>query len=118
LVLDLVIRDPQWLAGFTGGEGCFFVNITKSNTHSLGYQVTLKFQLTQHSRDLQLMMNLVEYFNCGILYNHKTKEAVDYIVVKFSDLTWLTGWLAAFLLLPDYCCVVRQEQEEEQPPAT
>ena len=46
----------------------FFVNTTMSNTHLLGYQVRLKFQLTQHSRDEQLMRSLVRYFDCGNLY--------------------------------------------------
>lgn len=50
LVVDQVIRDPHWLAGFTPAEGCFFVNTTKSKTHSSGYQVRLRFQLTQHGR--------------------------------------------------------------------
>jgi len=65
----------------------FFVNITKSNTHSPGYQVRLRFQLTQHCRDEQLMKSLVEYFDCGNLYFGNTKEAVDYCVEKYSDLT-------------------------------
>ena len=29
------IKDPNWLAGFTSGEGCFFINIKKSKTTKL-----------------------------------------------------------------------------------
>lgn len=43
------IPDPNWLAGFTNGEGCFFIGIRKSSALKLGGQIILKFQLTQHS---------------------------------------------------------------------
>lgn len=58
--------DPYWLAGFSSGErvACFMITITQSNTCSLGFQVYLDFQLTQHSIDEQLMKNLIIYFEC------------------------------------------------------
>ena len=52
---DIGILDPYWLVWFVEGEGCFFVDIYKSKTHKIGYQVKLKFQITQHSRDYLLM---------------------------------------------------------------
>ncbi len=63
--------DPYWLVGFTTGEGCFFVDIFPSKTYKAGYQVKLKFQLTQHKRDEQLMKSLIEYFDCGNLYKDR-----------------------------------------------
>jgi hypothetical protein len=48
-VEDQVIKDPYWLAGFIEGEGCFLVDIFKSSFVKSGYQVKLKFILTQHS---------------------------------------------------------------------
>ena len=60
-VIDRVIRDPQWVAGFTSGEGCLLVIITKSLT-KIGFRVLLTFQLTQHSRDEQLLRSFIEYF--------------------------------------------------------
>jgi hypothetical protein len=61
-VLDYKIKDPHWLAGFTTGEGCFFIKITSSSSHRLGFQVLLVFELTQPaSRDEQLMGSLVDY---------------------------------------------------------
>ena len=32
LILDPKITNPHWLAGFTSGEGCFLIKITKSST--------------------------------------------------------------------------------------
>lgn len=45
--------DPHWVVGFTSGEGCFSVKITKSLTVKTGFQVQLRFQITQHSLRLQ-----------------------------------------------------------------
>ena len=39
------IKYPNWLAGFTSGEGCFLIGIQARNSSSLGYQVYLEFKL-------------------------------------------------------------------------
>lgn len=85
-VLNSEIKDPHWLAGFTSGEGCFLVNIINSSSCRLGFQVKLVFQLTQHTRDIALMESLINYLDVygnTIFY----REAVDFRVTKFSDLT-------------------------------
>ena len=79
-----LIIDPQWLAGFISAESCFSVSIVKSQNVKLGYQVQLRFRLTQHIRDLQLMESLVGYLGGSVI---KSKEAVDLHVAKLSDLT-------------------------------
>lgn len=56
---SMLICDPQWLAGFTSGVGCLIVTIRKSSTHRVGLQVELVFQINQHFRDEQLIINLV-----------------------------------------------------------
>jgi hypothetical protein len=60
-VEDILIRDPHWLAGFTEGEGCFSVVIQKSQTTKTGFSVSLRFQLTQHIRDIVLMQSLIKF---------------------------------------------------------
>jgi hypothetical protein len=78
--------DPDWLAGFIDGEGCFNVHITNSTTHKTGTQVKLRFILTQHTRDLDLMQKLVQVLECGILTKYGRKPAVDLTVMKFGDI--------------------------------
>jgi hypothetical protein len=70
--------------GFTEGEGCFLLDIFKSKTHNIGYQVRLKFQVTQHSRDIVLMNSLIKYLDCGVLREYSRRPAVDFVVTKFS----------------------------------
>lgn len=85
LVPNLPIPDPQWVAGFTSGEGCFFIVIHKSPNSKLGEAVQIKFILVQHLRDEQLMKNIKEYFDCGFL--QKNKETVQFTISNFIDLT-------------------------------
>lgn len=86
-VEPMSIINPNWLAGFTEAEGCFYISINKAKT-TTGYAVQLKFQLTQHSRDKQLMENIATYLGCG-RYEARSKniKAGNLVVSKISDLT-------------------------------
>ena len=48
---------PNWLAGFTTGEGCFTISAYKSKT-KIGIGITLTFQLTQHISFLGLNLDI------------------------------------------------------------
>lgn len=85
IVNNTEILDPNWLAGFSEGEGCFFVESSKSKSHTVGYQVRLKFQLTQHSRDSLLMSYLINYLDCGVLRKVGDRPAVDIVVTNFLN---------------------------------
>ena len=66
--------DPNWVAGFTSGEGNFGVNIVKSSSMKIGKRVSLIFRITQHMRDTELMKCLISFFGCGIYYKVKKIE--------------------------------------------
>jgi len=85
LVQDQIITDPDWLAGFTSGEGNFLIKISDSKSHKLGKAIQLRFKLTQHSKDEQLMKSLIEYFGDGNVYI--SNKAVDFIIQRFEVLT-------------------------------
>nr|QIJ45957.1 hypothetical protein [Calonectria ilicicola] len=80
--------DPNWLAGFVSGEGCFYITIFNSPTTKSGVQVQLGFNLTQDIRDEDLMNCLSSYLDCGRLKKtSKNKSScIDLVVTKFSDL--------------------------------
>ena len=75
--------EPEWLAGFTCAEGCFFILITESKTSSVGHKVQLVYQLTQHARDQILMFSIKEFHNCGNVT--KDRDCLKYRVTKFQD---------------------------------
>ena len=84
LVEDKNIPGPQWIAGFTSGEGCFYIVISKSNSESVEFNIRLRFILSQHARDEQIMRSLIAYFNCGNC--EKAKDGMVYFkVTKFTD---------------------------------
>ena len=84
LVEDQQIIAPNWLAGFSSGEGCFHVKLKKSTAYKLGVQVSLLFKVSQHERDKELMTSLIDYLNCGNISKNSTW--IDYTVVRYDDL--------------------------------
>ena len=78
------IRNPNWLGGFSSGEGSFIIGIKKSNRFSTGFEVRLVFMLTQHIRDEELIISLIEYFGSGNV--NKYREGINFGVTKFLDI--------------------------------
>nr|QBM09603.1 hypothetical protein [Dactylella sp.] len=70
LIVNQVIKDPNWIAGFTSGDGNFMIQIQKSSTKA-GHRVWLRFKISQHSRDLILLKSFIDYFGCGNAYISK-----------------------------------------------
>ena len=75
---------PEWLSGFTSAEGCFYIEITKSTTHLVGYNVRLVYIIGMHARDNNILIHIKEFLNCGHVY--QKGEASDYRVRKFDDI--------------------------------
>lgn len=47
----------------------------------------MRFRLTQHIIDKNLLLQLIEFFNCGRIENYyKTGKAIDFIVVDFNQI--------------------------------
>jgi hypothetical protein len=86
LVVDQQIKDPNWLAGFASGEGSFYVLIPKSKAKT-GFTVTLCLQITQHSRDAELVKGLIGYLGCGRYFYDSKGEGVDFLVTRLPDIS-------------------------------
>ena len=78
------IKDPNWLAGFATGEGCFFIKISKSPSTNSGFKVQLEFNLTQHNRDSMLLKSIKDLFESGNVY--KKGNSLVYKITILSDL--------------------------------
>lgn len=79
------IPDFNWLAlDSVDGEGCFNINIMKSKTHKISFQVVAKFILTQHLRDLKLMKKLVQFLGCGTWSLEKINPVSYLTIAKLS----------------------------------
>lgn len=76
--------DPNWLAGFASGESSFSLNIKKSTNHRLGKAVDLRFKITQHQRDRDLLSFIIRGLKCGTL--QVNGNCVEFIVTRYQDI--------------------------------
>ena len=79
------IPNGNWIAGFSSGEGCFLVSLSKSNQTKTGYIVQLTFKISQHRKDKNLLELIAKYLNCGAVYFH-SENAFVFKVSKFVDI--------------------------------
>lgn len=87
VVLLIETPDPDWLAGFTDSEGHFGIKISKNAKSKLGVIVSLRYILSQHSRDAELMKSLVSYLGCGRYCSCSKPNTGEFVVSNFSDIT-------------------------------
>lgn len=99
-VKNKTIIDPHWISGFVDGEGCFYVTKRNSAIYKLGTSVRLRFIITQHSRDAELLKNRppvggagarsragrIKYLECGQYYPRKDSLISDYMVTGFKNI--------------------------------
>ncbi len=78
--------DPYWLAGFSEGESCFNVSISKSKTCKIGFRVQLRFIIGQHSRDSLLFESILKNWQCGKIGVESQNLVVRFNVLKFTEL--------------------------------
>lgn len=83
----LIIKDPYWIAGFVSASGSFSIDILKSTGNKLGFQIRLRFTITQHLGEELLLQSFAEYLNCGTLEIYPKRNVVNYCILKFSDIT-------------------------------
>ena len=63
--------DPNWITGFTDGEGTFYIGINKNDTMTAGYQVLPEFRIVQHEKDIQTLHKIKNFFGAGtVRVNH------------------------------------------------
>jgi hypothetical protein len=80
------ISDSNWISGFVSGEGNFDAGIRKS-TNIIGSRVYLRFRISQHERDIQLMLLIIKYLGVGRLEKHSKRPIVNLVIGNFSELS-------------------------------
>lgn len=78
------IQDINWFVGFVEGEGCFMVVVQEAKSKKR-YDISLRFTITQHNRDLFLLEGLINYLGCGRC--SPSRNEATFIVSKFSDIS-------------------------------
>ena len=86
--LDKILH-PEWIAGFATGESNFFISVPRQavpqkSKNKSGFTTTLRFSIAQHSRDLLLLENLIEYFAGGYIMSYKNRPLCEFIITKID----------------------------------
>ena len=85
IIQSNIIPDPHWISGFVSGEGNLDVGIKKSK-NIIGYQVYLRFRISQHARDAKLMELIMNYLGAGRLERDSRKPVIYVVINKISDI--------------------------------
>ena len=80
---------PWFVTGFLDGEGSFGITIYIENRikDRLVWAVKPSFQISLNSKDINLLLQLKEFFGCGIIVNKNTKNEASFRVNSLQDLT-------------------------------
>ena len=90
--------NPEYVTGFTDGEGCFFVGISPDPRYKTGYRIKAIFQIGVHEKDIALLKQIQLFFEVG----HVTKlgvESVQYRVSGLNDLNLIINHFNKYPLL-------------------
>ena len=79
------IKDTNWLRGFVEAEGSFHLGFKVSKDKTKEY-VTLRFTISQHSRDRILLESLVKYLDCGSVILSSNRDEGYFVVTVFADI--------------------------------
>jgi hypothetical protein len=83
------VLDPNWLAGFVDGEGCFSVSVHRSSMmlrHG-GRQLQPLFHVYQHQDHREVLEAMVPTFGCGrVRPNGPRSSVLTYAVESLRDL--------------------------------
>nr|YP_009690280.1 LAGLIDADG homing endonuclease [Fomitiporia mediterranea]QEG57060.1 LAGLIDADG homing endonuclease [Fomitiporia mediterranea] len=73
--------NPYWVSGFVSGDGGFSIIVRPSNSYILKQQVSCRFHIAQHIREIELMKLFSNYFNCGAVYvRSNSSQRCDFVV--------------------------------------
>ena len=112
------IPDPNWVAGFTNGEGCFFINTYKDEMYKSGWRVKLSYEIHLHRKDLYLLEKIQKFFDTGKIYNSSTASkyvvysvtGLQKIIQHFDKYTLFTQKRADFELLKQAFTLVQNKE--------
>lgn len=87
------------MTGFVDPEGCFTSYIGSSKTTRTGKSVSLRFNITLHKRDIQLLYLIKDFFGVGNIRIKANSNNVYYNVDSIKDLIIIINHFEEYPLL-------------------
>ena len=79
--------NPWFVTGLADSEGTFTIMIDPNQKRTLGWRVQAKFQIGLHKRDLDLLLQLQQFFGgIGLIHISEIREIVSYTIGKMEDI--------------------------------
>ena len=69
------VVSNEYIVGLTDGEGCFYVNVWKSNAYRAGFAVQMHFHIKMQEKDRNLLEKVKNTIGCGAVYFQKEQRA-------------------------------------------
>lgn len=84
--------DPQYVAGFIDGEGCFCISVSKHKTLKRRVEVRPEFEIELRADDRPILERIQATLGCGAIYDlnydrYGWRPHVKYKVSNIRDLT-------------------------------
>lgn len=89
---------PDYVCGFTDGEGCFTIVIAKSPKRKLGVDARLHFQIELRDDDKPILEEIQKTIRCGRIYhlNYERYGWNPHVELKVSSIREITDILIPF----------------------
>ena len=76
--------NPDGITGFSDGKGCFSVNIAKSPSYRLVWNVGAMFSISLHKKDREILENIKSYFGVGKIYKKGSLHSRDALALEIK----------------------------------
>lgn len=83
VLINKRIINGNWLAGFTDGEGSFYIRIKEASSEKSINRVSFFFSINQSIRDSDLIYDISKFLNCGTISSNI--KYIQFRVTKFED---------------------------------
>ncbi|QSH39064.1 LAGLIDADG family homing endonuclease [Candidatus Kaiserbacteria bacterium] len=82
------IVSAEYVVGITDGEGCFYVNLSKSPAYKSGWRVQMHFHLKLQETDEEILWKIRNTLNCGNVYFQKEQRKNHTQCYRYTVSAW------------------------------
>ena len=98
-ILNYIENHPQFISGFTSGEGCFSAYMGVDTSLAWGLSPNCEFSVTQNSGDLLLLDAFNNYFE-GVGKVYDKKDGVHVFMIRnIINIKKIINYIFLFLIL-------------------